>query len=361
MRTLSFAGIILSLLFVCTLPVSANARQRHIEERLDYWTDYADDHEYYILEAEIDEIFDTGSLWFSLGPGEYHVYAEGGRNIEDLDMRVIGEDGWEIDFDTMADNFPTVSFSLRGWEDVEFELEVWDYTDWNSSGSYCFVLSRENGPGENRRDRGRGRGRGNHHGWDNDRWWDDDEWDDRDNTGRGRGRGRGNGRDDDRNNYNDRDYNRLWDNCSDEWSDWWRDWDNYRGYDTGRDIGRWERRDIVNDKLGYLFDFAEYRGHRPIFDSVEEIDDSLIYSFDLDPGYYVVFAAGGPYVDDLDLEVNWVRGYSEREIAEDVGFDAYPAVWFYIPDRTTIEIELEIYRFNGTHFEDYACLLLCRG
>ena len=362
MRTFSLAVILLILL---ASPASADQKQRHIEDRLDYWVEFAEDLDYYVIDTRIDDISENRALRYSLPPGEYHVYAEGGQNISDLDMTVIDDDGWELGFDSMADNFPTVSFHLDSWGDIEINLEVWNREGWDSSDNYCFVLSREDGPGSYGRDRDRDRyDRDDSRG--DDEWWGDDERHDNGRRDWGRGHGRDNrenrdNRNDDENSYDDRDFRDRFDDFTSEWSDWWSDWDrNYR-YGFGQDIPRWQRRDIVTNKLDHLYDFADNRGHMPIYDFVEELDDSISYSFDLDPGYYVVFAAGGPYIEDLDLKINWVSGHRDRQIAEDVGIDAYPAVWFFIPDPATIEIEMEIYRFSGTHFDDYACLLLCRG
>jgi len=363
MRTLSFLTVLIGIFLLIAAPASADYRDNwgggrgdrgdsgeYIEDKFDQWIEYAEDLGYDIIEAGIYDIRSSESLWFDLGPGEYHVYAEGGRNIEDLDMIVYDNWGYELASDFMADNFPIGEFTLYEWQDVEFELSVFEQGTYGGygrnyqDGRFCFVLAME----RNWRDNNRGR----------DNWRDDNRgrgnWRD-DNRGRDRGRDHDRGR---RDGYED-DYWHDWDEWSNDWNDWWTDWDRDGGRGRDRYDGRSNRsgnRGIVEDKLDYLFDFARDRGMDPIMDDIGEINNQQTYSLMLHEGYYVVFAAGGPDIEDLDLHVSWRDGW---EVAEDIGTDAAPAVWFYVPSRTTIDIEVEVWSFEGNNFEDYYCILVC--
>ncbi len=347
MRILPILSIIICFLIIMATPAAADSRRDYIEDKLDYWIDYAEDLDYEVIETEFGTIRSEKSHFYNLPPGEYHAYAEGGRRIDDLDMVASESRGWELDSDHMSDNFPVVSFTLNDWQEVEFELTVFRYNDWADSDYYCLVVSRES---DYRNDQ---RGRNNRRENRNNRWddrdnrgrrdWDDDYYDDWD--------------DDYYDDWDD-DYSRDWNDYSDDWRSWWGDWDDDWSCSWDEGWSRSERRGYVERKLDYLHDFARHRNLVPIMDDIDEIDDSGTYSITLQRGYYVVFAAGGPWIEDLDLHVSWQRG---RDICEDIGTDAEPAVWFYLPNRTTVDIELEVWEFDRCHYEDYACILVCGG
>lgn len=360
MRTITFITLIATFFLVLVMPAMANPREDYIEDRLDDWITYAEDLDYDVIEVEVDTIRSGESLYFYLEPGTYHAYAEGGTNIEDLDMEVLSERGRELGSDFLADNYPVVEFNLNDWQEVEFHLTVYEYQNRENSGYYCFVLARE----YNYRDRSYDsdwrdrddRGRRDRDGWrDNDRRdrrHHRDDWDyDR--------------RDDD--DYWDDDYNDWYDDDRDDSYDWygWRDeyhnWDwhfgyNWDGYCRDNDYGRGDGRSVVGDRLEDLYEFAWARGHNPIMDDISRITDTETYSLTLNRGYYVVFASGSPNIDDLDLRVNL---HGDWNIAEDIDPDAEPAVWFYISERATVEIEVEVWAFSDWEDSGYFALLVC--
>ena len=347
MRTLTLFTLTAAIFLMLTLPAMANPRQDYIEERLDAWITYAEDLDYDIIETEVDTISNDETMYFYLEPGTYHLYAEGGSNIEDLDMEVLDDRGRELGSDFLADNYPVVDFSIRDRQEIEINLSVYEFSHRDNSGYFCFVLARES----NYRDRGR------------DRWRDDDR------GGYGRGDRRHNRDRWDDDNYWSDDYNDDWydDGRGDryDWYGWrndYRDWDWHYGYnyDWGRDWDNYssgnERRSIVEESLQDLYDFAYYRGHDPIMDDIDQISDTETYSLTLDRGYYVAFAAGGRNIDDLDLKINDRDGWN---IAQDIDPDANPAVWFYLPERETVEIEVEVWSFRDWNDSGYFALLVC--
>jgi hypothetical protein len=368
MRTLTMTSILILLTFLLALPASADYRDRdngrnngrgngrdrgwdngwdsgdYIYDKLDEWIDYAESLDYDVVEARVESVNESRSILIELAPGEYEAYAEGGQDIADLDMIVYDDRGYELGSDFLVDNYPIVNFSIRDWQEVEFVLEVFEYDGWQERGEFCFVLARV--PDYNDDWRGRDR-----------------DYDDRD-----RNPYRDRGDDDwyynDDNYYDDRnrDDERYWDNWDEQgydWDEYWNDWDedSYFGRDRwDDDWSRTDRRDIVENKLEYLYDYAWSRNLDPIMDDVSEIDGTRTYEMTLDRGYYVLMASGGPLIDDLDLHVYWRDGW---DVAEDVNTDANPAVWFYVPDRTSVQIEVEVWSFNGNYWDDYFCILLC--
>lgn len=340
----------------------ANTRRDFIEERLDNWIRFAEDLDYEIIGVEVETISHGRSIYFYLEPGIYHAYAEGGVRIEDLDMEVIDGRGREIASDFMSDNYPVVEFELWDGGEIEFRLNVFDSISHGGSGYYCFVLAREWGGWgyDDRRDRGY-RDRYDDRGRRDDDWYGG--WDDRDDRhDRGRHRGRNNrddrGRDRDRwdDDWDDWDRDdRYWDDWNDCYNDWEWSWDFDFGWDN--DYSRNERRRIVENSLDDLYDFAWSRGHNPIMSEIDEINDTRTYTMTLQRGYYTAFARGGPFIEDLDLRIS--DGW--RMLGEDIESDARPGVWFNVPNRTTVEIEVKVWSFTDWNDEDYFCLLVCEG
>jgi len=365
MRVITNTAILLAMILITASPALADWRDRDndIEDTLHEWIEYAEDLGYDVIETRIDYISDDRTIYMELGPGEYHAYAEGGRGVGDLDMTVYGDWGYELGSDFLADNYPIVDFRIDDWQEVVFELSDYEHDGWSDGGEFCFVLAQEWGHGDRWDDR-------------DDRWrdrdrWDDDRWDDnrgRDNRGNRGNRGRWNRDDDNRRDgwdrdwdYDDwdRDWDRERDRWHDDWHEWSRDWNNgWRGRDGwGRDewSGR-DGRDTAEARLDELYDFAWDRGLYPIMDDVSDIRGTRTYELDLPRGTYVVMAAGGPHTEDLDLHVYW---RDQWEVAEDVEVDASPAVWFHLPNRTTVEIEVEVWAYANRHDEDYFCILIC--
>jgi hypothetical protein len=336
MRALPFIAVLLGTLLVVAYPASATRSDGgYIDDKLQEWIEYAEDLDYRVIETQIDSIRTTRSYQFDLDPGTYHAFAEGDRNIVDLDMVAYDDYGFELGSDYMSDNFPYVTFELDSYEEVEFIITAYSFESMRDRGDFCFVLAREGD-------------------------WRDDDYD-RDRNRDRRDRDRGDGRDDrrhrdyrdDRDDRGNRD-DQYWRDWSDNWTiDWDYDW----RYDSGGDWGSGECRDYVEDRLGELRDYAWYMNMDEVMDDVGQIEDTESYEVTLDRGTYVAFAAGGPWIDDLDLHVYDPWG---EVIAEDIEMDDAPAVWFRLEHRMTVEIEVEVFEFGDNHDSGYFCLLLCR-
>jgi hypothetical protein len=146
--------LILSVLalFILTLPLVAFASRRSdIEDALDYWTDYADDEGYVVLDSDIDTLDeDEPSVYYTidLEAGEYVIVAESGEEIENLDMAVYYEDDYEdgddsFVEDTYDDNFPICEFELDDDETIVVELWVEDFARHEDNGYYCILFTMQ--------------------------------------------------------------------------------------------------------------------------------------------------------------------------------------------------------------------------
>jgi hypothetical protein len=314
------------LLLIFATPSQANWRDDDILDKLDYWIDYADDLNYEVVEAEVYSIRDTDRFYRDLPAGQYHVYAEGDDDIRDMDMYAYNESGRELDSDTMGDNFPVLDFNLTYRQDVEFNVEVYEFARNTWSGEYVFILTRE--LGNSRYDdysshpwdcncdycRDHRNDNGNHNGWRN---------------------GRGNHDNDHRRGNDDN----LWD---DGWDDNWG-----RG-----NFGR----DSAEQKLDDLIDYADDNDLRVIHANVDRITDTINYQFTLDRGRYAVYVSGDDDIDDLDLTV--YEDWGDYILAEDRETDADPAVWFRLDRRETVTIEVEVWSFDGWADEGYFAFMI---
>ncbi|MFH1677029.1 MAG: hypothetical protein ABIC40_08380 [bacterium] len=366
MKTWSILGFVLGVSALLCSPANASPQRDYIQDQLDKWVNYAEDLGYEVMETEIGTISDKRSFTYSLPDGTYHVYAEGGMGVRDLDLLVYNGRGHEIDSDTMADTYPVVNFSLRGDEETELELEATRFERHASRGYFCLVLAREDerrfrserGHG-NYRDADRGRGRGNYplrrHYRDNgnDYW---DSWFDRDSVST----------------YNWSNYWKQWDG---EWSDWsrwhndwnnrsdseWDDnWDHWDNWDSDRynpdQISDREGRIISDSRLDFLYRMAYRRHLYPVMDDSGPIRNKETLRITLPAGRYAVFATADSRVSDLDISVVDGEGWT---IVDDFDMDASPAVWFNLPERTRVNIEVKVWSFEGFNSSAYYSLLLC--
>ncbi len=142
-RTTLFIGLLIAIMLIA-IPANAGSR-RYAADQLDYWVDNAEGFGYEVIYTDLDEIDDEYTMTYTLPleAGIYHLYAEGGEDIEDLDMYVYDEDGYELDSDELTDNFPICTFELPYEQEIEVEIVAVDfygreYEDW-----FCFVVAEE--------------------------------------------------------------------------------------------------------------------------------------------------------------------------------------------------------------------------
>ena len=112
----------------------------------------------------------------------------------------------------------------------------------------------------------------------------------------------------------------------------------------------------MNDIMQDLCDRANDRGYTPLHEERGTIWDNESFSYTLSEGRYIVFAAAGSGIEDLDLRVSDRDGWLYEE---DVEIDARPIVEFYLDQRTMVEIEVEAWAFRSGYDRDDFCLLLC--
>jgi len=370
MRIWPILGLVCGVSALLCSPAHASSQRDFVQDQLDKWVNYAEDLGYEVIETEVGTISDSRSFMYSLPDGTYHVYAEGGSGIKDLDLFVYNERGDEIGSDTMADSYPTANFSLGGYEETELELEVTRFERHMSHGYFCLVIAREDerhfrdgrGHGDNRHfDRGRDRDRGREnyplrrHYRDNgaDYW---SAWFERDSIS----------------GYDWGIYWRQWDGEWNDWSRWHNDWDNRSDSEWDENWDRWDNwdndrhdpgnmsdrdgRNIIDSRLDFLYRMAYRRHLYPVMDDSGPIRDKETLGITLSAGKYAVFATADSRVSDLDITVTDNDGWT---IVKDFDLDASPSVWFDLSERTRVNIEVKVWSFEGFNSSAYFSLLLC--
>jgi hypothetical protein len=155
MRKITLSIVILMILPLMALPAQAGGRG-YVEDVLDKWVDFAERDGYEVIRTEIGQIEESVSYTLDLDSGAYHFYAEGGEDIEDLDMFVYDENGDLLDSDELNDNYPICDTVLDEPQRVEVKLTVYSFLESNYRDYFCFVAARETSGGELGPDGGRG-------------------------------------------------------------------------------------------------------------------------------------------------------------------------------------------------------------
>jgi hypothetical protein len=138
-------------LFLLALPLTAYAGRDYIEGVLEEWTEYAEDEGYELIDWDIDELDDETAITYTLelDRGEYWVVAEGGRNVEDLDLRAYYWDDYDegddpFVEDELADNYPMLEFELRQPDTVVIEVFAYEFDPGEDEGYYCILFAEQN-------------------------------------------------------------------------------------------------------------------------------------------------------------------------------------------------------------------------
>ncbi len=129
---------------VAALPASAGSR-RYAENLLDDWVEIAADMAYEAFYTDVDmiDIDHTVSYYFDLESGSYYFLAEGGEDTEDIDMYIYDEDGYELDSDTLTDNYPMVEIEIRRAQEIEVEIVAYSFYGREYEDYYCFVAAAD--------------------------------------------------------------------------------------------------------------------------------------------------------------------------------------------------------------------------
>jgi hypothetical protein len=140
MRGIFLFSLAALMVLAVAMPASAGSRS-YANDLLDEWTTYADDMGYEVFYSDVDSINedDSVSYEFDLDPGYYYFVAEGGEDIEDLDMYVYDEDGNELASDTLDDNYPMCEIELDEYMSIEVEISAYSFSGRESDDYFAFV------------------------------------------------------------------------------------------------------------------------------------------------------------------------------------------------------------------------------
>jgi hypothetical protein len=146
MRYFTISALALLACMIVALPASAGSR-RYASDLIDDWADYAEEQGMEVFYTDVDRISEgrRASYSFDLEPGYYFFVAEGGEDIEDLDMYVYDEHGRDLDSDTLDDNYPICEFELDHYAEIEVEIEVYSFYGHEYEDYFAFVAASEVG------------------------------------------------------------------------------------------------------------------------------------------------------------------------------------------------------------------------
>lgn len=275
MRKISIYVAIILAISIAAMPAFAGGR-RYANDLLDEWVDYAEDEGFEVFYTNVDRINEDHSIsyYFELDPGSYIFIAVGGEDIEDIDMYVYDEDGYEIASDEYEDAYPICEIEIDEFMEIEVEIAPYDFHGRTYEDFFCFVA-----------------------GMDTETYYED------------------------------------------------------FGYDGYSDI---------DDILDYWIDWADDSGYDVIYSGSGELvrDVSDFYEFELDRGYYIIYAESLREDYDIDL---WVRGEDDDEIDSDEHPDNYPICEFNLYRPEIVEIEIEPYDFGRGDSTEYAIVIAVDG
>ncbi len=138
-QTLFITGILMALMLV-SLPAFAGSRD-YIEDMLDDWVEFTEDEGYEVIYTDIDmiDVDHTIVYTFELEPGMYMFMAEGGKDVEDIDMYVYDEDGNELASDILDDNYPFCELEVKSYITVDVEVIAYSFFGGVRKDYLCFV------------------------------------------------------------------------------------------------------------------------------------------------------------------------------------------------------------------------------
>lgn len=146
MRRITMLAVILVLLPLMALPASAGSRSL-VEGMVDDWVNLAERDGFEVIRTEVAQIEDSVSYTLDLEPGTYRFYAEGGENLEDLDMFVYDDAGDLLDSDELNDNYPICDVVLNDRQSVTVTLTVYSFTEDKKGDYFCFIAARASSEG----------------------------------------------------------------------------------------------------------------------------------------------------------------------------------------------------------------------
>jgi hypothetical protein len=415
MRKISIYVAIVLAIAIAAMPAYAGGRA-YVNDLLDEWVDYVELEGYEVFYTNVDRINEDHSIsyYFELDPGYYIFIAEGGEDIQDIDMYVYDEDGYEIASDEYDDAYPVCRIEIDEFTEIEVEIAPYDFHGRTYEDFFCFVA------GMNTESYYEDFGYDGYGDIDDilDYWidWADDSGYDVIYSDSGE---LGPDVSDyfefelDTGSYKiyaeslSEDYDIdlwIWDEesrelASDDFSD------NYPicefilrrpefveievepyDFDRGDSIeyaiviavdgdggildGGFERRDYqsitdqsdydyIQEQMAWYMDMVQDERYEMIFDEINILDEYEPYTtrITLGRGDYIVYAEGGLGIADLDLRVYDEDGYI---VAEDTMVDNIPRCEFSVRHSMTFEIEIDPYEMESGWDEGYYLLVIVR-
>jgi hypothetical protein len=122
--------------------------------------------------------------------------------------------------------------------------------------------------------------------------------------------------------------------------------------------------DNVEEILSGLIDQADQESYDIIDTAVDSVDTetNMIYTLDVTPGTYIIYAESGDNIDNLDLAVFLEEDYDNGDdpFAVDDLDNSTPAVQFDVYEDTTIVALVSGVDFARRQDSGYFCILFCK-
>lgn len=143
---------------------------------------------------------------------------------------------------------------------------------------------------------------------------------------------------------------------SPDWDQYWNGWtDSWKTSWTGYNWILREREWYVTGSMRHLKEVMCDLEYDKIGEDLYVSAGHVTYPVTLGPGKYAVVASSGPRISEFGVSI---EGPCDVLEAEDAGTDAVPALWFCVPCRTDLEINVDVSSWNGQNQSDYLGVLL---
>jgi hypothetical protein len=153
MRKFIWMAIIAGIILTIPLVVLANRDSDNVESILNDLLDQAaEDSNYEIIDSKVDYVDTETNMIYTLDvtPGTYLIYAEGGDNIDNLDMSVYLEEDYNNNGDPFVvddfdNNTPSVQFDVYEDTTIIAEVSGVDFARRQDTGYFCIIFAKEVG------------------------------------------------------------------------------------------------------------------------------------------------------------------------------------------------------------------------
>ena len=139
------AGIFIGLPIIAY----ANADEDNVNDLLSQWLDYADENDYTVIDTAVDQVDTETNMIYTidLHKGDYIIFAQGGDNIVDLNLRGFYQDDYDngddpFIEDTLDDNIPVLEFTLDEADTIVVEVSGNDFARHRDQGYFCILFCK---------------------------------------------------------------------------------------------------------------------------------------------------------------------------------------------------------------------------